>query len=122
MNIAITIFLSVFFLFASSIKILAWQKFIFDTQLKFFQKYGLNRSIMFLVGMVEFSGAVLLVLPLVTGLVPLWSTLGALLITGTSVGAIFFHFRFDTWKDALPAILTLVLSSYLWGQYALSVI
>ena len=50
--------LSAFFLFASSIKIFGWQKFIFETQLGMFIKYGLNRQIMALVGGVELFGAV----------------------------------------------------------------
>jgi len=37
--------LSAFFLFASSIKILGWQQFIFKTQLAMFIKYGLNRQV-----------------------------------------------------------------------------
>ncbi|MEH6584004.1 MAG: DoxX family protein [Halioglobus sp.] len=45
--------LTAFFVFASSIKILGWQKMIFETQLKFFKKYGFNRMIMAMVGFVE---------------------------------------------------------------------
>lgn len=101
----ISIVLSALFIFASSIKILAWQKTIFEIQLKFFIAYGLNRQIMFLIGIVELSGVILLWSPF-----PLW---GALLIAGTSVGAIFFHLRFDTWKDGIPAMVTLILSSFL---------
>ncbi|MEH6452548.1 MAG: DoxX family protein [Psychromonas sp.] len=101
----LSILLSIFFVFASSIKILAWQKAIFDIQLTFFISYGLNRQIMFLIGLIELSGVILLWSP--------WTLLGALVIAGTSVGAIFFHLRFDTWKDAIPAIVTLILSSFL---------
>ena len=44
--IVISGLLTAFFIFASSIKILGWQKMIFETQLEFFKKYGLNRTIM----------------------------------------------------------------------------
>ncbi|MEF1338546.1 DoxX family protein, partial [Vibrio rotiferianus] len=40
----------------------------------------------------------------------LLSAIGASFIVFTSVGAMFFHFRFDTWKDAIPSIVTLLLS------------
>jgi hypothetical protein len=103
MNI-ITIFvalLSAFFLFASSVKILGWQKFIFETQLAMFVKYGLNRQIMALTGFAELFGAI-----------AIWfqgswiGTLGALALLGTSVGAIGCHLIWDTWKDGVPAMIT----------------
>lgn len=97
--------LSVFFLFACSIKILGWQKFIFETQLAMFIKYGLNRQIMALVGVVELFGAI-----------AIWfqdswlGPLGALALLGTSVGAIGCHLIWDTWKDGVPAMITGTLS------------
>lgn len=100
--------LSVFFLLASSIKILGWQKKVFSIQLGMFVKYGLNRQIMFLVGLAELFGAI-----------AIWfqgsylSAIGALVILATSLGAIICHLIFDTWKDGIPAMLTLFLSSYL---------
>ena len=100
--------LSLFFLFASSIKILGWQKFIFETQLAMFVKYGLNRAIMRLVGFVELFGAL-----------AIWShgdwlgVLGAGAILATSVGAIFCHFVWDTWKDGVPAMATGAISGAL---------
>ena len=105
----ITIFvglLSAFFLFASSIKILGWQKFVFETQLAMFIKYGLNRQIMMLVGFVELLGAV-----------AIWfqgswvGTFGALALLGTSVGAIGCHLIWDTWKEGVPAMITGTLSA-----------
>lgn len=104
----ITALLSVFFLFASSIKILGWQKTIFETQLAMFIKYGLNRLIMALIGFVELFGAC-----------AIWfqdswiGILGTLALLGTSIGAIFFHLMFDTWKDGVPAMITGVLSATL---------
>lgn len=97
--------LSAFFLFASSIKILGWQKFIFETQLEMFIKYGLNRQIMRLVGTVELFGAI-----------AIWfqtswlGPFGALAILGSSIGAIGCHLIWDTWKDGIPAMITTVLS------------
>ena len=98
--------LSAFFLFASSIKILGWQKMIFETQLAMFIKYGLNRQIMALVGGAELFGAI-----------AIWfqgswiGTLGALALLGTSVGAIGCHLIWDTWKDGIPAMITGTLSA-----------
>lgn len=98
--------LSAFFLFASSIKILGWQKMIFETQLAMFIKYGLNRQIMALTGVVELFGAI-----------AIWSqgswigTLGALALLGTSLGAIGCHLIWDTWKEGVPAMVTGTLSA-----------
>jgi hypothetical protein len=99
-----SVLLSAFFLFACVVKILGLPKAIFDTQLEFFRNYGLNRSVMALVGFIELFGAIALWLP---GNMRL---LGALALMGTSAGAIFFHLRFDTWKDGIPATITLLLS------------
>ncbi|SHJ79163.1 DoxX-like family protein [Shimia gijangensis] len=99
--------LSAFFLFASSIKILGWQKTIFDVQVEMFKSYGLNRRIMLLVGLAELFGAI-----------AIWcqSTalggLGALALLGTSLGAISCHLIFDTWKQGVPAMITGTLSAY----------
>ena len=107
--IIITILLALFFTFASSIKILAWQKFIFETQLSFFKKYGLTRLHMFAVGLIELTASLLLISSVVIDNL-LLNGLGAIGILFTSLGAIFFHIRFDTFKDAIPAIVTLLLS------------
>lgn len=80
---------------------------IFEIKLELFIKYGLNRQIMMLVGFVELFGAIAL---WIDGLI---GVTGMSAIAGTSVGAIFFHLRFDTWKDGVPAMLTLFLSSIL---------
>lgn len=104
----ISVLLTSFFVFASSIKILGWQKFIFETQLSFFKKYGLNRTIMALTGFVELFGAIILWFPNYLGMA------GSLALFGTSAGAIFFHLYFDTWKDAIPAFVTLSLSGVLF--------
>lgn len=105
----ITVLLMLFFLFASSIKLIGWQKFIFETQLTFFKKYGLNRIHMFLVGLVELSASILLVASIFLDH-DVIQAIGALGIAFTSLGAIYFHSRFDTFKDAIPAIMTLSLS------------
>jgi hypothetical protein len=97
--------LTMFFLFASSIKILGWQKNLFSLQLEFFIKYGLNRQIMSAVGFVELFGALAIWLPGMPGIA------GTLALVATSAGAIFFHIRFDTWKDGIPAMITLSLSA-----------
>lgn len=98
--------LSAFFLFASSIKIFGWQKFIFDTQLTMFIKYGLNRQIMMLVGLAELFGAVAIWFQ---GSV--FGTLGALALLGTSIGAVGCHLIWDTWKEGVPAMITSILSA-----------
>ncbi len=67
---------------------------------------------MLLVGFVELFGSVGLWLPEYLGIS------GALALFTTSIGAVFFHFYFDTWKDAIPAMITLMLSgAVLYSQY-----
>ena len=96
--------LTLFFVLASSIKILGWQKEIFRLQLEMFNKFGINRQQVLLIGLVELIGALLLWLPGYMGIA------GALLLLGTSVGAITFHLRFEAPKDARPAAVTMILS------------
>ncbi len=108
-DIAIVILIA-FFMFASSIKLLGWQKLIFETQLKFFIKYGLNRKVMFLVGVIEFLGVISLSIYLALSNFESALWLGAGLLALTSLGAIFFHLRFDRWQDGIPATVTLLLS------------
>lgn len=105
----ITILLVLFFLFASSIKLIGWQKLIFETQLTFFKKYGLNRTHMFLVGLIELSASILLIISIFLnhGVIQAFGALG---IAFTSLGAIYFHLRFDSLKDAIAALVTLLLS------------
>lgn len=108
----LTVFLALFFTFASSIKILGWQKFIFTTQLAFFKKYGLNRAQMLLVGVVELIAAILLISSIYTSN-DILNGVGSSMIAITSMGAIYFHLTYDTIKDALAAIITLTLASVL---------
>ena len=106
--------LSAFFLFASSIKVFGWQKMIFDTQLGMMKKYGLNRQILFIIGIAEMVGAILIWFQ---GSLP--GAIGAGLILATSIGAIGFHFVFDTWREAVPSLITAPLSAFvLWQNRA----
>lgn len=113
MNTVISIILVVFFVLASSIKTLGWQKKVFEIQLGFFKSYGLNRVIMFLVGLVELTGAALLILALCDISPEQTQVMGGAILGATSIGALYFHLRFDTWKDGIPAIVTLLCSSFL---------
>jgi hypothetical protein len=108
----LTILLALFFTFASSIKILGWQKFIFETQLAFFKKYRLNRVQMLWVGLAELAAACLLMISIYLSN-ELLNGVGSVMIALISMGAIYFHLRFDTLKDAIAAIVTLVLSTTL---------
>ncbi|BBB31116.1 DoxX family protein [Neptunomonas japonica] len=106
--------LSTFFLFASSIKIFGWLKPIFEPQLAMFIKYGLNRQIMTLTGLIELFGSI-----------TIWfqgswvGVFGALALLGTSVGALACHLYFDTWKDGVPAMITGLLSAYIiWTNHS----
>lgn len=69
-------------------------------------RYGLNRQLFFLIGIVELFGAIAI----------LWNghwlgALGALAILTTSTGAIACHLIFDRGKYIVPAIVTFTLSA-----------
>ncbi|MFS1467123.1 DoxX family protein [Vibrio lentus] len=113
MSTVVSVLLVVFFLLASSIKTIAWQKKVFEIQLGFFKSYGLNRLIMFLVGLVELTGAALLILALCDISPEQTQLMGGAILGATSIGALYFHLRFDTWKDGIPAMVTLLCSSFL---------
>ena len=63
---------------------------------------------MALIGFVELFGAITLWFPDYVGMA------GAFTLFATSAGAICFHLYFDTWKDAIPAFVTISLSSILF--------
>jgi hypothetical protein len=65
---------------------------------------------MFLVGLIELAGAVLLSLSLILPTFEWLVWCGAGLLGMTSLGALFFHFKFDKWQDGIPALMTLALS------------
>lgn len=98
--IAITL-LSAFFMLAGSIKLTGWQKMVFDTKLKMVAQYGINRTGLALIGLMELFGAVTIWLQ------GQWiAPLGALMILIASLGAIVCHFIWDTWREAVPASIT----------------
>ncbi|MEZ8286302.1 DoxX family protein [Vibrio splendidus] len=113
MSTVISILMVMFFVLASSIKTLGWQKKVFEIQLGFFKSYGLNRTVMLLVGLVEFTGAALLILALCGVSSEHTQLMGGAILGATSIGALYFHLRFDTWKDGIPAMVTLLCSSFL---------
>ncbi len=113
MSTVISILMVMFFVLASSIKTLGWQKKVFEIQLGFFKSYGLNRKIMFLVGLVELTGAALLILALCDISPAQTQLMGGAILGATSIGALYFHLRFDTWKDGIPAMVTLFGSGFL---------
>ncbi|MEZ9069889.1 DoxX family protein [Vibrio splendidus] len=113
MSTVISILMVMFFVLASSIKTLGWQKKVFEIQLGFFKSYGLNRMIMFLVGLVELTGAALLILALCDISPEQNQLMGGAILGATSIGALYFHLRFDTWKDGIPAMVTLLCLSFL---------
>jgi hypothetical protein len=104
----VALFLAAFFIFASSIKIFGWQKMIFETQMAMMENYGLTRHQFRLIGCVEMLGAVALFF---TG--GIIGVFGAALLMGVSLGALSFHFRFDTWQQGIPAMVTLTVASLL---------
>ena len=105
-----TVFLSLVFLFFSSIKILGWHKSIYPFQLEMVTRYGLNRQLFAMVGLIELFGAIAI----------LWNgnwlgALGALAILITSAGAIACHLIFDRGKYIVPSLVTFTLSAFVFA-------
>lgn len=80
---------------------------IFNTQIEMMKKYGLNRQILFFIGIIEMIAAIMIWFQ-----GSLLGAIGAGLILVTSLGAIFFHFVYDTWKEAVPALITAPMSAF----------
>lgn len=97
--------LSVFFVFAGSVKVFGWQKLIFETQLAFFKSYGFNRQFMGVVGVIEMLAALGLWWPQT-----IIAAISAMVIATVSAGAIACHLRYDSAKNAIAAMVTLSLS------------
>ena len=103
--------LFVFFALTSTIKMFAWQRKVFETQMDFMRLYGISRGAFFMIGVIEFLGAV-----------SIWfqqswiGLVGACLLCGTSLGAVSFHARFDSLKNGIPAVVTGLLSGLLIAQ------
>jgi hypothetical protein len=106
----VTIILSLMFLVFGSIKVFAWNKNIFDTQMKMLTSYGLNREIFAVIGIIELFGAVAV---LANG--NHWiAVAGAAAIMFTSIGAIGVHTIFDKGKYIVPSLVTMTLSTIIF--------
>jgi hypothetical protein len=100
---------SLFFLFASTVKIFGRPQGMFEYQLEhYFIAHGLSREIMRVVGLAELFGAV-----------TIWyhrthwiGLAGAAALVVVTTGAMVFHLRFDTAREAVPAVVMLALSGY----------
>lgn len=112
MTIAATVstyFLIVFFTFGCCVKLLSVPDKILKFQMEFFEVYGLTRLHMYLIGLIELLGIVAMFYSLVAGRPPL-AFVGAGAIFVTSLGALYFHFRYDEAKYAMPAVVTFLMS------------
>lgn len=104
---------SIFFLFMGVVKTAGLPAPVFDYILtQNFLKYGLNRDVMFVVGVVEILGAILIWLHRFQGI----GTIGPSLLILVTAGALLLHLRFDTFTDGVPALVALVLSAFVLIQ------
>lgn len=107
-----TSLLSVFFLLAGSIKVTGWQKKVHAIQIKMVAQYGISPAGLRLIGLVELFGAS-----------TIWfqshwiAPVGAIAILAASLGAILCHFIWDSWREAVPALITAPLSAFVaWNN------
>ncbi|UTW60286.1 DoxX family protein [Kordiimonas sp. SCSIO 12603] len=106
------IILIIFFGFVGSIKFVGWHVEMTQNFLGYFERFGLNRELMAIVGAIETFSAVTLVLYRRHWI----ASYGALGIMITSIGAIGFHLIYDSVAEAIPAIATYALSTYVFSQ------
>ena len=115
----LTALVSLAFLFFGSMKITGAPATIFKEQKEnYFDNYGINRTQIRLIGLLEVIGAIA---------VWFWSSnmsqialFGNLLLMAVTAGAMFFHSKYDSLtKDGLPAIIQFVLNAVLVGFHLL---
>ena len=102
----ISLELTIFFLFSSCVKIVGLPKSRHSAYLYFFKKCGLNQGVLLLVGVLELFGAATLWFPNYLGI------LGVLALCLTSAGMVYCRVYFDTWKNGLVPMATLLLSGW----------
>lgn len=106
---AISMFLAVVFLLTGSVKIAGVEMMI-----ESFRNWGYSATFMYVVGVLEIAGAVMLLLPR-------FRLYGAILISLLMVGATFTHVRAGEWIMAPGPILMLVLAvTIAWAERAVS--
>ena len=104
-------FVSLFFFFSSTIKILGMPKRMADFQLEaFFHRFGYDRTFMRRVGIGELFGAIT---------VWFWNThwiatAGAGLLVFITASALAHHFRFKTVQTSAPAAVMLISTAILF--------
>lgn len=116
MNIAIWILvalISLAFVFFSMVKLFGVPTKLFEEQKEIYMgRYGLSRTQVRLIGLLEIFGGLTILL---------WATpylwlaqIGMATLVFVTVGAISFHARYDSvFKDGLPAVIQFVLNSSL---------
>jgi putative oxidoreductase len=81
-----------------------------EQMVQMFDILGVGQWFRYLTGLLEFFSAVLL-------LVPALSTVGALLLVPTMIGAIFTHFFIVGGSPVLPIGLLIAMSLVAWGRW-----
>ena len=95
------------FLFAGTVKLVGWPAGIFDNQMTtYFDAYGISRDLVRMIGVAELFGGMTIWLHRRH-----WVGLaGAATLVVVTSGAIVFHFRYDTAREAVPALVMWLLS------------
>lgn len=99
--------LTIFFIFSSCVKLFCWPKVRYNAQLEFFNKFGLNRYMVTVIGAVELFGAVTLWLPNYIGVFGVW------ILCAISATVIYGHIRFGSWKNGLLSMAIFALSGWI---------
>ncbi|RMD67176.1 DoxX family protein [Candidatus Pacearchaeota archaeon] len=100
--------LAVMFGFAGSVKLFGEPRNVFRSLDRgFFRRYGLTRTQVRWIGVFELLGVALLALSFFQKFLII---LGALVLLVISLGALGFHLKHDTIREAAPSIVAVVLS------------
>lgn len=109
--------IAIFFLFSGTVKVFGRPEPMFEYQLKnYFEKYGYGRQFMRFVGLGELFGAFTIWVWQAHWLAMI-GLAGLVFITAS---ALYHHLRYDSFKEGIPALVMLVLSSIILISSALT--
>ena len=107
---AVALIITVFFLYVGTVKVFGWPnaEMLAGQTRFFFDPYGLTRQMVVMIGVAEIFGGLTVSLHRVHWI----GLLGAAILLTVSIGALFFHLRYDTFQTGMAAFRTMTLSAF----------
>lgn len=107
---AVALILTAFFLYIGTVKVFGWPnaEMLAGQTRFFFDRYGLTRQMVVMIGVAEIFGGLTVSLHRIRWI----GLLGAAVLLTVSIGALFFHLRYDTFQTGMAAFRTMTLSAF----------